>query len=590
MTNKDFTKLLYIYIKPYRFHYALIMVAMIYTGLHISLAPYILKTIIDKVVHHQGESHLLFSILPYIGYFLIAGIVYSCSWQVKHIVERAVIPYVETNIVMHLFRYLQKQSHRYFHEKMPGTLSTKIADLQSGVERILGMLMHFFRIFVAMTCTIVFMATVHFYFAFAVIIWILVFLTVASMIASRLDVYAVNRARSRSASFGRIVDNITNIMTTKLFGRQEYEIQKQYESFDLYIHQDRDLRYQTILMWIFLGSFALMLQITMLLLLVYGASQGWVAISDFAFVMLTSISLIENMFFIMELMSEFSKRWSTARQGADLMSDPLEIEDPSTSVDLVVKRGNIEFQNVNFSYNKKPFLKNISVKIFGGEKVGLVGFSGGGKTTFLNLICRLFDPDSGYILIDGTDIATISQKSLRDAIAYIPQDPILFHRSIKSNIHYGKLEATDEEIEAAAKMAHCDDFIQKFPERYDTIVGERGLKLSGGQRQRVAIARAYLKNSPIILMDEATSALDSETEKWIQASMQQLMEEKTVIAIAHRLSTLISMDCTLVFDKGQIIEEGTHHSLINKKGLYYRLWQAQQKGFIGQNKNEPLKQ
>ncbi|USO02715.1 MAG: ABC transporter ATP-binding protein [Alphaproteobacteria bacterium] len=583
MTNREFAKLIYQYIRPYRFHYMAILIAMTYVGSYISLEPYLLKMIIDKVTHHQGPN-LFFSVVPYIAYFALGGIIYSLSWQVKHVVERSVIPYVETNIAMHLFKYLQKQSHRYFQEKMPGTLSTKIADLQLGVERILAILMHFFRMTVGVCVTIFFMAKVHLYFAMVVVVWIIMFLFVTSIIASRLEVQVLNRAYSRSATFGRIVDSLANIMTIRLFGKQDYEIQKQYESFDVYVNQDRNLRYQQILMWVFLGGFALILQITMLLLLVYGAQNGWVVMSDFAFVMLTSISLIEKMFFIMELISEFSTRWGTAKQGASLMSDPLEIEDKYADQDFCVRRGAIEFQNVNFSYNKKPVLKNLSIKFFGGEKVGLVGFSGGGKTTFINLISRLFDPDSGSVLIDGNDITKVSQKSLRSAIAYIPQDPVLFNRSILSNLRYGKLNATKEEIQEACKMAHCHEFIERLPEKYETIVGERGAKLSGGQRQRIAIARAYLKDAPILLMDEATSALDSATEKLIQESMESLMEEKTVIVIAHRLSTLLSMDRIVVFDQGQIVEEGTHNTLMKKKGLYEKLWKAQQKGFIGDTK------
>ena len=322
----------------------------------------------------------------------------------------------------------------------------------------------------------------------------------------------------------------------------------------------------------------------MVILLVYGASQNWVKVSDFTFIMLTSITLIENMFFLIQHISEFINRWGTAKQGADLISDPLEIEDLKNTKALTVSRGTIELRNVTFSYNKKPVLTNISLKIFGGEKVGLVGSSGGGKTTFVNLICRLFDPEMGAIYIDDTSIKEVSQNSLREAMAYIPQDPMLFHRSIMENIRYGKLNATEEEIKQAAKLAYCEDFITKMPEGYNTLVGERGLKLSGGQRQRIAIARAYLKNAPILIMDEATSALDSQTEQAIQESMRGLMEGKTVIVVAHRLSTLLSMDRILVFNKGVIAEEGSHKELLEKKGIYAKLWAAQSKGFIGGRK------
>ena len=202
------------------------------------------------------------------------------------------------------------------------------------------------------------------------------------------------------------------------------------------------------------------------------------------------------------------------------------------------------------------------------------------------MLCRLFDPQQGSILIDGTDIRKVSQNSLYDVLSYVPQDPVLFHRSIAENIGYGKLNATEDEIIEAAKMANCHEFITKLPEEYQTIVGERGLKLSGGQRQRIAIARAYIKNAPILVMDEATSALDSSTEALIQESMQILMEGKTVIIVAHRLSTLLSMDRIVVFSKGNLVEDGSHEELLKQKGLYYTLWNAQKNGFIRYKKKE----
>ncbi|MCH2037632.1 MAG: ATP-binding cassette domain-containing protein, partial [Rickettsiales bacterium] len=217
--------------------------------------------------------------------------------------------------------------------------------------------------------------------------------------------------------------------------------------------------------------------------------------------------------------------------------------------------------------------KNIIIKP--GEKVGLVGFSGSGKTTFINLILRFYDIESGTITIDGQDISTISQESLRRNIAMIPQDTSLFHRSIMDNIRYGLLDASDEEVRMAAKHAHADEFIEKLPEGYHSMVGERGIKLSGGQRQRIAIARAILKNAPILILDEATSALDSVNEKFIQDGLHNLTQNRTTIVIAHRLSTLLEMDRILVFDKGSIIEDGPHQDLLKQNGHYAYMWNMQ---------------
>ncbi|WP_291398139.1 ATP-binding cassette domain-containing protein [Acinetobacter sp.] len=221
-----------------------------------------------------------------------------------------------------------------------------------------------------------------------------------------------------------------------------------------------------------------------------------------------------------------------------------------------------------------------------GQKVGLVGYSGGGKSTFVNLILRLYDVTDGAILIDGQDIRDVTQDSLRENIAMIPQDPSLFHRSLMENIRYGRADSTDEEVIEAAKKAHAHEFISALPQGYDSLVGERGVKLSGGQRQRIAIARAILKNAPILILDEATSQLDSVTESLIQESLWELMQNKTTIVIAHRLSTLLHMDRILVFDKGKIVEDGTHSELLAKAGLYKTLWDAQVGGFLGDEKTE----
>ena len=249
---------------------------------------------------------------------------------------------------------------------------------------------------------------------------------------------------------------------------------------------------------------------------------------------------------------------------------------------MKIQIGEIIFENVSFQYGEKRLFQNQNVHIRGGEKVGLIGFTGAGKSTFINLILRFSPLHSGKILIDGQEIANISLKSLREQIALIPQDPVLFHRSFRENISYGKPDATEIEIIRAAKLAQCDEFIHNIPLNYEAKVGERGAKLSGGEKQRIAIARAILIDAPILILDEATSSLDSVTEKYIQDSLDNLMQNRTIIVIAHRLSTLSRMDRILVFNQGKIIEEGTHAALMSKNGLYARMWNMQVGGFLPQ--------
>jgi ATP-binding cassette subfamily B protein len=280
-------------------------------------------------------------------------------------------------------------------------------------------------------------------------------------------------------------------------------------------------------------------------------------------------------------MMTFAKEAGTVSAALSIVNQDHDVVDASNATPLNVTKGEVVFDKVTFAYdNHKSIFKELDIKINAGEKVGLVGFSGSGKSTFVNLILRFYDIQSGKILIDGQDIKAVTQDSLRAEISMIPQDPILFHRTLMQNIQYGCLNAQEADVIKASKLAHCHEFITQLDEGYKSLVGERGIKLSGGQRQRIAIARAILKNAPILILDEATSSLDSVTEKLIHESLEHLMKDKTTIVVAHRLSTLADMDRILVFDQGHIIEEGTIETLLAKRGHFAMLWNKQMDGFL----------
>jgi len=308
--------------------------------------------------------------------------------------------------------------------------------------------------------------------------------------------------------------------------------------------------------------------------------QGSFTIGDFVFVQAYVLVLLERIWNLGRVMRNVYEAFSDAQEMVDILEKPYDVQDLKTAKNLKVGQAGIKFDEVTFYYNQTRLtLDHFDLTIKPKEKIALVGSSGAGKSTIVKLLMRFYDVTSGHILIDGQDIARVKQDSLRSQIAFVPQDPILFHRTLMENLRYGRRDASDEEVIEAAKKAKCHDFIQGLADGYDTFVGERGIKLSGGERQRVAIARAILKNAPILVLDEATSSLDSESEYLIQEALRELMKGKTVMVIAHRLSTIMQMDRIVVVEDGRVVDQGTHQELMSRAGIYQKLWKIQAGGF-----------
>jgi ATP-binding cassette, subfamily B, bacterial len=309
--------------------------------------------------------------------------------------------------------------------------------------------------------------------------------------------------------------------------------------------------------------------------------RGEITVAEFVVASTTTLLIINEARNLSRRFLEFFEYIGNVTNGVNTLVKSHEVIDAPGAQPMPIERGRIEFDDVSFGYtNEQLIFQHLDVVIPAGQRVGLVGFSGSGKSTFVSLILRLYDPQGGGILIDGHDIRAMTQESLHSQLSLIPQDPNLFHRTLMENIRYGRLEATDEEVVDAARKAHADGFIRNIKDQYSSLVGERGVKLSGGQRQRIAIARVVVKNAPILILDEATSSLDSITEQAIQETLNEVMQGKTVIVVAHRLSTIAHLDRILVFDQGRIVEDGTHEQLLALGGSYHRLWSRQAGGFV----------
>lgn len=569
-------------IAPYR-RYVLVlgMIALVW-GLFNSLAPYILKLVIDKAVAFQdNRMSLVRVLLPYIALYIAIWIVLAVGMRTLDWVKLWFFPSVREAIIARMFAYLNQHSYRYFQNHFAGSLCNKISDMHASVVAMLSTLDDAFAQMVGLCIAITVMLLVHPLFALILFAWAISFLLIAYLFFHPIQKLSHVFAASRTLAFGKMVDSISNMVNVRLFARQPYENRLTQEATADVVAKDRDMQRMIIKMRVFWDLSIIVLLSVNLLVLAHMYAHNRVTVGDFSFIISLSMNIFFNLWFVASQFVLFAEDVGRCNQALTILSMPHEIEDSSQAKELVVTAGRIEFNQVTFHYDEGAHLfKNKNIVIDPGQKVGLVGFSGSGKSTFVHLILRLFEVESGKILIDNQNIRQVTQASLRANIAMIPQDITLFHRSLLDNIRYGCPEASDEAVIEASKKAHCHEFVKQLPDGYATLVGERGIKLSGGQRQRIAIARAMLKNASILLLDEATSALDSVTEKYIQESLHQLMAGKTTIVIAHRLSTLSEMDRILVFDQGQVIEDGTHAQLMETGGHYAKMWAMQAGGFL----------
>ena len=483
--------------------------------------------------------------------------------------------------------HVARQSWAFFQNDFAGRIANRVMQTGPAVrESLVALITGVWYILVYGTAALILLASADGWLTLPILLWFAGYLVMLRYFVPRMRDRSKDVSEARSWLVGRIVDTYTNILTVKLFARARDEDAYVREAFD----EHTGLFYASLRLNT-LFSFCLSTLNAMLVtgtgaMAVYLWIQGKVEVGTVAMALPLSWQIISIAGWVAMRVTEIFENIGVVQEGMMTISRPIQLTDRPDAGALKVPRGEIEFQDIRFGYGRENgLIDGLSLTVKAGERIGLVGRSGAGKSTLVNLMLRFFDLEDGRILIDSQDIADTTQESLRTQISVVTQDTSLLHRSIRQNISYGRPDATEAEIVAAAKEAQAHDFILELEDwrgrrGYDAHVGERGVKLSGGQRQRVAIARVILKNAPILVLDEATSSLDSEVEAAIQASLDTLMAGKTVIAIAHRLSTIARMDRLVVLDRGRIVEQGTHAELLRTGGHYAELWRRQSGGFI----------
>ncbi len=545
--------------------------------------PYLYKLFFDTLAKGLGFDPLGKRLLYLIITIAIFHLIRNFFRRAEDWLNMPLYTKVMTDMGAQTFDTLHRHSYSFFTNQFAGSLVKKANRLITAFEFIAEKFCYELApLALTVSVTFVVLLVLHPWIGIAMGAWTVLFMIFSTKFSLYKWKFDLERSEADTALSATLSDTVANNVNLKLFANLPYE-NRRYGA--LWEHWGATYRKSWMLGFILdtvQGIFMILLEFVVFYFAIQAWRKGLLTIGDFIWIQTYLIQLFMSLWGVGRTIRTILSRMADADEMITILDTPFEVQDAPKAKSLRVTDGKIEFRSTSFAYKKgNEVVHNFNLTIKPGEKVALIGPSGGGKSTITRLLLRFYDPQKGQVLIDGQDIRKVTQDSLRKSIGYVPQDPILFHRSLMENIRYGNLQASDDAVIAAAKLAHCHEFIQRFPQKYNTFVGERGVKLSGGERQRVAIARAILANTPILILDEATSSLDSESESLIQQALENLIQQKTCLVIAHRLSTIMQMDRIVVLQEGVIVELGTHADLLAKKeSLYKRLWDLQVGGYI----------
>ena len=585
VTNTRVLRLFWQHTYPYRFVEGgiLFSIAVGETAANI-VAPWFFKKFFDTLTQAGGNPSeaVLMSLFHFLIIIASLKAISWLGWRISGFLTCFLQPRVMVDLSYTAFENLLFHSHQFFTNSFSGALVKRVSRLVRAFETIMDKIQ--FDILPLLIVTIGTVTTIFLRsttLGWAVLAYIALYLGANLWYVQMRMRFVVQRAAKDSEVTGILADALSNSHTIQQFNGYRQE-------FRLFRKVSEEWRSITALTWrmnewnmAIQAALTTSIEIVIIYVSLRHWQQGLLTIGDFVLFQGLLIAINGKLWNFSKVLKGFYEAFADAQEMIEILDTPHEVKDKRRAKNLQLKKAKISFQNVTFSYHHlKHILDQFNLEIRPHEKIALVGPSGAGKSTITKILFRFFDIQEGKILIDGQDISAITLESLRNAIALVPQEPSLFHRSLMNNIRYGRLEATDEEVIDAAKRARCHEFISSLPLGYDTFVGERGVKLSGGERQRVAIARAILKNAPILVLDEATSSLDSASEYLIQEALHELMKQKTVIVIAHRLSTIMQMDRIIVLQEGKVVDTGTHKELLARTGVYKTLWDIQAGGFL----------